>query len=155
ACLELAGRIGARIGFPADDVDVLTGIVRNHLLLADAATRRDVRDPATVTRVAAAVGSLLELELLHALTQADSKATGETAWTTWKEGLVGELVAKVATVLRGDAPATRDEALDPELAALAEQAEGGVLVRADDQRLAVIAPDRPRPVCQVAGILPR
>ena len=153
AGVELAARIGARLGFAPDDVDVLAGLVRNHLLLADAATRRDVRDPATITTVAAAVTSLLELELLHALTEADSRATGETAWTTWKEGLVAELVAKVATVLRGDEPATRDEALDPELAALAEEAEGGLLVRADGERLVVIAPDRPGLFCQLAGVL--
>ena len=31
-------RIAPRLGFPASDVEVLVGLVRNHLLLADTAT---------------------------------------------------------------------------------------------------------------------
>ena len=96
--------IGPRLGFPPPDVTVLVDLVRHHLLLADAATRRDLRDPATVTRVAAAVTSTLTLELLDALTEADARATGDTAWSPWKESLVRELVARVATVLEGEQP---------------------------------------------------
>ena len=31
-----------------------------------------------------AVGDPLTLELLHSLSEADSRATGDTAWTRWK-----------------------------------------------------------------------
>src|SRR5439155_23439475 len=101
AGIELMRRIATRMGFPPSDVALLTALVRHHLLLADAATRRDIRDPATITRVAAAVGTPLLLELLEALTEADAKATGDTAWSPWKAGLVRELASKVASALRG------------------------------------------------------
>ena len=54
----------------------LTAIVRHHLLLPDTATRRDLDDP-TVERVVDALGGdPVLLELLHALAEADSLATG-------------------------------------------------------------------------------
>jgi [protein-PII] uridylyltransferase len=122
------------------------------LLLADTATRRDIRDPATVTKVAFAVKDPLVLELLHALTEADSKATGPTAWGPWKAGLVEELAAKVAAALRGGASAD-ERAIDPELLPLVEQAAGGLYIRATGPELVVVAPDRPGLFCQVAGVL--
>ena len=41
------------------------------------ATRRDLSDPRTAQLVAEAVGDLATLQLLRALTEADSKATGQ------------------------------------------------------------------------------
>ena len=89
------------MGFAPDDVAVLVGLVRNHLLLAEAATRRDLDDPATIEAVAAAVHDRSQLELLAALTEADSLATGPAAWGQWKAGLVADLVRRVATHLSG------------------------------------------------------
>jgi [protein-PII] uridylyltransferase len=151
--VELMTRIGTRLGYDDADRDVLVQLVRHHLLLADAATRRDIRDPETVVRVAAEVHDALTLELLHALTEADSKATGESAWSAWKEGLVGELVAAVEIVLSGAAPAARDTEPPPEVVALAEEARGALLVRADVDAVTIVAPDRPGLFCKVAGVL--
>jgi [protein-PII] uridylyltransferase len=63
--------------------------VRHHLLLPDVATRRDLADDDVIHGVADAVGSLETLELLAALTEADSIATGPSAWGPWKAELVG------------------------------------------------------------------
>ena len=71
---------GMIVGFDQDDVSVLVDLVRHHLLLPDTATRRDLDDPTTIARVAAAAGNRLTLHLLAALTEADSKATGPSAW---------------------------------------------------------------------------
>ncbi len=53
-----------------------------HLLLASVATSRDLTDPVTIDTVVAAVGDRSSLELLAALTKADSLATSDTLWTT-------------------------------------------------------------------------
>ena len=74
--MDLVARMGPRMGLPPDDVDVLVAMVRHHLLLPDVATRRDLDDPATIDAVARAVGDRTTLELLDALTEADSRATG-------------------------------------------------------------------------------
>jgi [protein-PII] uridylyltransferase len=100
--MELVVRITDRMGWSPDDADTLVALVEHHLLIAETATRRDLGDPRTAANVANAVHSLGRLELLDALTRADSRATGPSAWSTWKEGLVDELVDRTARLLRGD-----------------------------------------------------
>ena len=72
AGMALLEQIGPRLGLPPDDVAVLVRMVQHHLLLPDVAIRRDLTDPATIRKVADAVGSPLQLDLLAALTEADS-----------------------------------------------------------------------------------
>ena len=78
-------------GFDPDDVETIVTMVQYHLLIPDVATRRDLDDPATVAGIARQVGSIERLELLGALTEADSLATGPAAWSAWKEQLVRDL----------------------------------------------------------------
>ncbi len=67
---------------------------------ASVATSRDLTDPATIAMVADAVGSVETLELLRFLTEADSLATGPSAWSPWKAGLIADLVRRVTDLLR-------------------------------------------------------
>lgn len=153
AGVELMQRIATRMGFSAPDVDVLVRLVRDHLLIADAATRRDIQDPATLTHVADAVRDRRTLELLAALTEADSKATGDSAWSDWKASLIAELVDGVGRVLDGQQPTHRDDELEPELMALVESAGSTVIVQGDDDgRVVIVAPDRPGLFCQLSGL---
>ena len=99
--IEVVDRITTRMGFAPADVAVLVDLVRQHLLLPDTATRRDLDDPITIARVAQAVGDRLTLHLLAALTEADSRATGPSAWGAWKAGLVADLVERTDRVLAG------------------------------------------------------
>ncbi|WP_407837040.1 [protein-PII] uridylyltransferase [Streptomyces sp. DSM 116496] len=160
----IARDMALRVGFDAEDVAVLGVLVRHHLLLIDTATRRDLDDPATVKAVAEAVGSPGTLEILHALTEADALATGPAAWSAWRGSLVADLVARVAAVLRGAAPAVTEleiptteqerlavEALrtgEPVLALHARQEEDAVGVE-----LVVAVPDQPGVLPAVAGVL--
>ncbi|MCY0934468.1 [protein-PII] uridylyltransferase [Streptomyces sp. H34-S4] len=160
----IARDMALRVGFDAEDVAVLGALVRHHLLLIDTATRRDLDDPATVKAVAEAVGSPGTLEILHALTEADALATGPAAWSAWRGSLVADLVARVAAVLAGAAPAataleipsTEQERLavealrtgEPVLALHARQEEDAVGVE-----LVVAVPDQPGVLPAVAGVL--
>ncbi len=101
AGVAVVSDVAPRLGFDARDTETLVDLVRYHLLLPDTATRRDLEDPATVAGVAAAVGTPELLELLHALTEADARATGPAAWGEWKAMLVADLVARTHKVLRG------------------------------------------------------
>jgi [protein-PII] uridylyltransferase len=148
--IEMVAEIGPRLGLPAADVAVLEAMVRHHLLLPDAATRRDLSDPATARAVADAVGSVEVLELLHALTEADSAATGPAAWSSWKGQLIAELVRGTAALLAG-APPPLPAALSPEQEALV--ARGDLALEADGDTVTVVAPDRPGLLSLAAGVL--
>lgn len=110
---ELAVQIGTRLGelWPAD-IDTLSKIVRYHLLLPDTATRRDLQDPKTIEAVIEQDGDPLLLELLHALAEADSLATGPGVWGDWKSSLIGDLVRRCRLVMAGQ-ELPRPDPIDP------------------------------------------
>jgi [protein-PII] uridylyltransferase len=151
--IELVRRIGPRMGIAAADVDVVAALVEHHLLLPDVAIRRDLSDAATIDQVAAAVGTVEVLELLHALTEADSLATGPSAWGTWKADLVAELVSRTRHVLGGGDVREVTWRLFPDADTTAAMALGEVDVRADVDRITVVSPDRPGTFSRVAGVL--
>ena len=93
AGVELMGKIAPRLGFDADDVAVLTTLVREHLLIASVATSRDLSDPVTIETVARAVRTARRSSCSLRSPEADSLATGEGVWTSWKEELIDDLVA--------------------------------------------------------------
>jgi [protein-PII] uridylyltransferase len=151
--VELAMTIGTRMGGSAADVDVLCALVRHHLLLSDVASRRDLDDDATIDLVASAVESIERLELLAVLTEADARATGPTAWGTWKAELVAGLVARVGARLRGgpappSAPSSWSDIFD---VALLDRDTQQIV--AEDGIVAVVTSDRPGAFSRVAGVL--
>ncbi|SDG56491.1 [protein-PII] uridylyltransferase [Sinosporangium album] len=142
--------IGTRMGLPPADVETLAAVVRLHLLLPETATRRDLDDPVTVSRVAEAVGTREVLDLLAALAVADGNATGPAAWNSWKASLVADLVRRVRAVLAG-APPKPAPSLPPEAAALARH--GGCAVRVRGGAVTVVAQDRQGLLWRAAGVL--
>lgn len=147
--MQLVSSIGPRIGLSPGDTAVLVQLVRHHLLLADVAQRRDLDDPATISAVAGAVGDRETLELLAALTEADSRATGPAAWSPWKEGLLRTLVGRVRDVLAGSpSPMPALTAEQQQLLAARE-----VALVADGAEINVACPDRPGLLATVAGVL--
>jgi [protein-PII] uridylyltransferase len=115
-------------------------------------------DETTISHVAEAVGDTTTLELLAALTEADSKATGSTAWGAWKAELVAELVARTAAALETGA-AARDESAEEEHQRMADRArvtlEHGATVHLESHgpELIVGARDRPGLFADVTGVL--
>jgi [protein-PII] uridylyltransferase len=94
--IDLAGRALARMGVESDRREDTLFLVAEHLLLSDTATRRNLEDEDLIVHVAARVGDERRLALLYLLTVADAHATGPTASSPWRLGLVRELVAKVS-----------------------------------------------------------
>ncbi|MFJ9610959.1 [protein-PII] uridylyltransferase [Kitasatospora sp. NPDC101176] len=160
--------VAVRMGFGPEDTETLAVLVRHHLTLVDTATRRDPDDPATVEAVTKVVGTPQQLELLHALTEADALATGPAAWSAWRASLVDGLVARAAARLAGAATALVEAAPTAEQERLAVEAArtGGpalsLLAQSDGAdpatepmgvELTLAVPDRPGLLGTVAGVL--
>ncbi|MFF7995188.1 [protein-PII] uridylyltransferase [Kitasatospora xanthocidica] len=170
--------LAPRMGFGPEDTRTLAVLVRHHLTLVDTATRRDPDDPATVETIIKAVTTPQELELLHALTEADALATGPAAWSGWRASLVDGLVARAADRLAGAgtapveaAPTAEQERLAIEAARTGEPAlslraqAGGADPGAEPMgaermgaepmgvELTVAVPDRPGLLGTAAGVL--
>jgi [protein-PII] uridylyltransferase len=142
----IAATVAERIGLPPADVEIVRRVVRQHLLLPDTATRRDLADPITIDMVAEAVRDLVTLDLLYALARADAAATGPAAWSTWKGRLVDELVRRVGAALAGRAP-------EPPPAAPPRPDGPLPAVRVTAERVTVTAHDRRGLLAAVAGCL--
>lgn len=151
--VELFATIGARMGLSEHDQAVIAALIDCHLLLADTATRRDLSDDATITMVADRVGSVLVLDLLHALTEADSLATGPSAWSEWKAELIKILVGRVRHVLGGGDVQEAAWRLFPDASVLEMMAQRSISIRTDVDRVTVVSPDAPGTFSKVAGVL--
>ncbi|MDH3295327.1 MAG: HD domain-containing protein [Acidimicrobiia bacterium] len=139
---KIIGEIAERMGYPDPDAAVLVDLCRHHLLLPDIATRRDLGDPGTIRTVAAAVDSVEFLNTLAALTEADSIATGPSAWGSWKAGLMKDLVDRTAHVLEGG---QLDDLLPGDFPAddiVELMAKGERYISGKESRLMVIVKDR-------------
>jgi [protein-PII] uridylyltransferase len=147
----IAERIANRMGLSYGDAATVTALVRHHLLLPNTATRRDLGDPMTISTVADAVGGSVELlELLHALTIADARATGPAVWSDWKAGLIADLVRRTRAVLGGGQLPT-PPALDDRRRRLAEA--GTLAVEMVGDEVVVAAPDSLGVLSRAAGVL--
>lgn len=157
--LELVDRICPRMGFSVEDSATIRSLVEHHLLLSETAMRRDLGDPRTASNVADAIEDPGRLELLRALTEADSLATGPSAWSSWKESLIDQLVDGVVHQLNGQARG--DDANDGErrFSALIElvRADGALHTErehvGDFVMLRIATRDRPGLFAAIAGTL--
>jgi [protein-PII] uridylyltransferase len=145
--------IGPRMGLQESDVDIVVSLIRYHLLLADTATRRDLSDDATITMVAEALQSTVVLDLLHALTESDSLATGPSAWSDWKAELITLLVDRTRHVIGGGDVQEVVWRLFPDATVLELMATGETAVRTQSDRVTIVSPDRPGTFSRVAGAL--
>ncbi|MGH9026239.1 MAG: ACT domain-containing protein, partial [Acidimicrobiia bacterium] len=96
---RMARALAERLGLAGGDAALVEWLVAHHLLLAETATRRDLSEERTIVRFGRAVGTTERLDLLYALTIADSRATGPAAWNPAKAALCRELFVKADALL--------------------------------------------------------
>jgi [protein-PII] uridylyltransferase len=98
---ELLGSILPRLGFEADEVAEATALVRDHLLMYQVATRRDLQDKAIVEEFVARVRGRERLRNLYLLTVSDVGTTSPGALTSWKARMLEELYFAAEAHLAG------------------------------------------------------
>jgi [protein-PII] uridylyltransferase len=115
---EITKTIARRMHLDSEGIEILVWLARDHLLMADTATRRDLSDTETVRRFADALaGDPERLRLLYLLTIGDSIATGAAAWSRAKAALCRDLFVKAAAFVEEDSAAPVVDARRSELAA--------------------------------------
>jgi [protein-PII] uridylyltransferase len=103
-------KILKRFGYDEDKTAVVLFLIRNHLLLAETATRRDLNDEKVIVQCARIIEDPVRLKMLYLLTWADARATGPRAWNDWIANLVQELFFKVLHIMETGELATTDAA---------------------------------------------
>jgi len=105
---QIATAILTRFGYRPKDIDTVSFLVREHLLLVKTATRRDLNDEGTAITCARKVEDVLRLKMLYLLSVADSIATGPKAWNDWTAALLRALFFRVLNILKGGELASRE-----------------------------------------------
>ena len=99
----LCRTIARRMGLSKEDSERLDFLVRQHLLFAHIAQRRDLHDERMIIDFARQMESSENLKMLYLLSYADVKGVGPDVWNDWKKMLFRELFEKSFQVLeRGD-----------------------------------------------------
>jgi [protein-PII] uridylyltransferase len=143
---ETAATIARRISLDSEGREILVWLVRNHLLMADVATRRDLSDASVADGVAAAAsGDAERLRLLYLLTIGDSRATGPAAWSPSKAALVRDLFIKAAAAVeRGEARVLAADRRQMLVDAMGENRAEAFLARLPEAYVLAFEPDAMR-----------
>lgn len=100
---EMIPTIARRMGLSKEDTERLEFLVRQHLLFAHIAQRRDLHDERMIVDFARQMEKSENLKMLYLLTYADIRGVGPDVWSDWKGNLLQELYEKAFKVLeRGD-----------------------------------------------------
>ncbi len=122
----LAQTILTEKGLKPKDIESVCFLIREHLLLRETATRRDINDEETAIGCARQVGDIERLKMLYLLSVADAMSTGPLAWNDWAEALFRNFFLKVLRILE------RGELASRQAVVVAEKKRARVLDSAGD-----------------------
>ena len=98
---RVARRLGGRLGLSAAEIDTISWLIENHLVMSLYAQSRDVNDPKTISDFADIVKNPERLKMLLILTVADIRAVGPGVWNGWKGQLLRALYFQVEPIVAG------------------------------------------------------
>jgi [protein-PII] uridylyltransferase len=104
---KIARKIMAGFGYSEYDIESVSFLVEQHLLLMKTATRRDIHDEETAIMCARIIKKVSRLQMLFLLTVADAVSTGQNAWSEWNMALLRDLFLKVMNILKKGELASR------------------------------------------------
>lgn len=97
---EIALKLCPRLGLDEDETELVSWLVRYHLLMSATAFKRDLSDGKTIGDFVEVVQSLDRLRQLTILTIVDIRAVGPGTWNSWKRQLITELYSAAEERLR-------------------------------------------------------
>lgn len=97
---EMASSIMNRLGYSEEEIETVSFLVKNHLVMEQIAFRRNLSDPETLNNFTSIFSTVEELDLLYLLTYADLSAVNPAVWTNWKSDLLEELYQKSNAMIK-------------------------------------------------------
>ena len=88
---EIALKLCPRLGMEPSETELVSWLVRYHLLMSATAFKRDLSDPKTITDFVEQVQTIERLRQLMVLTVVDIRAVGPGIWNSWKRQLLADL----------------------------------------------------------------
>jgi [protein-PII] uridylyltransferase len=85
--VQIAGPLLERLQVPPESREVVTFIIKNHLIMARFWQKRDVDDPKTATAFAELVDDAEKLRYLFVHTFCDARGTAASLWNSYKDAL--------------------------------------------------------------------
>jgi [protein-PII] uridylyltransferase len=117
---ELAERLCPRLGLDEQETELVSWLVRYHLLMSATAFKRDLADPKTIQDFVAVVQNLERLRQLTVLTIVDIRAVGPGIWNGWKRQLIGELYELAEERMLGQSRHSSEHRVEARKARVAE-----------------------------------
>ncbi|MDP2644437.1 MAG: [protein-PII] uridylyltransferase [Desulfobacterales bacterium] len=96
---KIAAALLTRRGYNPREVETVSFLIREHLLMMNLATRRDINDEETALLCARTIQDIDRLKMLYLLTCADAMSTGPKAWNDWTSSLLRDFFFKVLNIL--------------------------------------------------------
>jgi [protein-PII] uridylyltransferase len=107
---QLALKVARRLNLDGATAHSLRLLIEHHLAMASISQRRDLADRAVIRQFANLVQSAENLRMLALHTVADSLATSDKLWSSFKDSLLWDLYNKTLDQLTGDTVFLRAEA---------------------------------------------
>jgi [protein-PII] uridylyltransferase len=82
------------------DANMVTWLVKNHLLMSYTSQKKDISDPDVIQSFALNVGDIYHLDYLFVLTVADINGTNPALWNSWHASLLRQLYSETKRALR-------------------------------------------------------
>jgi [protein-PII] uridylyltransferase len=108
---EITEQFCIQHGLSQKDTDLITWLVKNHLLFSQASQRIDFADPDAIHHLATLIGTTRHLDHLFILSVADIYSTNKTLWTSWRAEQMRTLYSETSRVIRRglNTPIDKDE----------------------------------------------
>lgn len=112
---RIALNVAQRLGLDGATAHSLRLLVENHLLMAQISQRRDLEDPSVIRSFAAQVQTRENVMMLTLMTYADSIATSDQLWNSFKDSLLWTLFSRTMDHYAGGTELIRAEERQMEL----------------------------------------
>ncbi len=88
---KIVKRFCKRLNFSIHDTELLSWLVKNHLIMSSISQKTDVHDPETIINFTKNVNTIEKLNYIYMLTINDIRGTNPTLWNSWKHDLLKQL----------------------------------------------------------------